>query len=168
MLLCLLPQLFLAVLAAVAQSADKPADPVYMLRHALASSECSTLHLHMFAHQRSQQGEADGPLWDMERSNGTGYYYNPKVKACKKGDSDIPNVPFVTYWDDTTTRRPVKWIFSSGMTFDVISFTPFEKTEESLWQIPAYCFDKTAIRVAEQTADSNSSGMSSTAAAIAR
>jgi hypothetical protein len=29
MLLCLLLQLFLAVLAAVAQSADKPADPVW-------------------------------------------------------------------------------------------------------------------------------------------
>jgi hypothetical protein len=89
----------------------------------------------------------------------------------QKGESDIPNVPFVTYWDDTVTRRPVKWIFSSGMTFDVISFTPFEKTEESLWQIPAYCFDKTALQVAEHTADSESgsSGMSSAAAAaIAR
>jgi hypothetical protein len=93
----------------------------------------------------------------------------------QKGDSDIPNVPFVTYWDDTTTRRPVKWIFSSGMTFDVISFTPFEKTEESLWQIPAYCFNKTAISVAESKADSNTadsnsggSGMSSAAAAIGK
>ena len=65
-----------------------------------------------------------------------------------KGESlDGDGTPFVYYHDDVITRRPVKWRFYTGRVIDVIAYTPYEPTPDSLWQVPGYCSNKTATTI---------------------
>eukprot|EP00904_Undaria_pinnatifida_P002855 jgi/Undpi1/12570/HiC_scaffold_6.g02239.m1 len=48
--------------------------------------------------------------------------------------------PFLTYWSEKRTGRPVKWVFFSGGQFEVIRFDPGATMHEEMLQIPGYCF----------------------------
>lgn len=48
--------------------------------------------------------------------------------------------PFVTYWAEAGTGRPLRWAFGPDvMIFDVIHWAPNETLSEAEWALPAFC-----------------------------
>ncbi|XP_050898949.1 uncharacterized protein At4g14100 [Lathyrus oleraceus] len=109
--------------------------------------------------------------YDLEWNNGTSFIYtlDPFNRTCKKLHFDVgilrPNwlqganylgqeyadnflcnvwekVDFIWYYEDVVTRRPVKWIFFSGMVSHVMTFEVGAVLEDEHWQAPVYCFSK--------------------------
>jgi hypothetical protein len=68
------------------------------------------------------------------------------VNVWTKGESDTPGVPFITYYAEVGSNRPVKWIFFDGMTFDIVTYEPNRTLSEAEWTIPAYCPTKPGAR----------------------
>eukprot|EP00968_Pinguiococcus_pyrenoidosus_P004955 scaffold319_cov244-Pinguiococcus_pyrenoidosus.AAC.21 len=54
-------------------------------------------------------------------------------KALRRGE------PFLTYWAEVKTTRPVRWRFFDDAQFDVVTFKVGERLEEESWAIPSYC-----------------------------
>ncbi|CAM9261668.1 unnamed protein product [Heterosigma akashiwo] len=50
------------------------------------------------------------------------------------------NKPFVTYWNDIQTGRPVKWVFFTGAVFEVMKYQENVTLPDEDWQIPPVCF----------------------------
>nr|AFK34859.1 unknown [Lotus japonicus] len=109
--------------------------------------------------------------YDLEWNNGTSFYYtlDPFNHTCKVIHFDVgilrPNwldganylgqhyadnflcnvwekVDFIWYYEDVLTRRPVKWIFYSGMIAHVMTFEVGAVLEDAQWQAPVYCFNE--------------------------
>ncbi|XP_058731906.1 uncharacterized protein At4g14100-like [Vicia villosa] len=109
--------------------------------------------------------------YDLEWNNGTSFIYtlDPFNHTCKKLHFDVgilrPNwleganylgqeyadnflcnvwekADFIWYYEDVVTRRPVKWIFFSGMVSHVMTFEVGAVLEDEHWQAPVYCFSK--------------------------
>lgn len=108
-------------------------------------------------------------MHDLEWTNGTSFYYDLDAQTCKTilfdvgilrpdwlvdnstylGQQDIDGftcnvwskVDFIVYYEDVETNRPVRWVFSSGMSAHVMSFEEGDVLEDSEWQAPAYCFN---------------------------
>lgn len=53
-------------------------------------------------------------------------------------------VDFIWYYEDVVTKRPVHWLFFTGMSAHVMTFEVGAVLEDSKWQAPAHCFDKQA------------------------
>lgn len=51
-------------------------------------------------------------------------------------------VDFIWYYEDVVTRRPVHWEFYTGMIADVMTFEVGAVLDDSNWQAPSYCFDR--------------------------
>ncbi|KAI9114434.1 hypothetical protein K1719_014662 [Acacia pycnantha] len=116
---------------------------------------------------QNQLGEL---LYDLEWDNGTSYIYTldpPPNRRCRVlhfpvgillpnwldgstylGQHYVDNflcnlwqkVDFIWYYEDVLTRRPVKWIFYTGMTANVMTFEVGAVLEDEKWQAPLYCF----------------------------
>ncbi|GAB5368011.1 hypothetical protein AAMO2058_001281100 [Amorphochlora amoebiformis] len=125
-------------------------------------------NLNLIQGMHDQDEGAPGNLWDVEYNNGSTYYYHPKSKDCKTiqmpvgilkpnwldgadylGTEDTDGYTcnvwtksdgFIKYWEDVKSRRPVKWIFGSGMEEQVMKWTPNETLSDPHWQIPDFCF----------------------------
>ncbi|KAI5404789.1 uncharacterized protein At4g14100 [Lathyrus oleraceus] len=111
-------------------------------------------------------------VYDLEWTNGTSFVYtlHPSDRHCKilypgvgilrrnwldgatyLGQEKIDNfvcnvwekVDFIVYYEEAVTRKPVKWIFSSGYTAHVMTFEVGAVLEDSNWQAPVYCFNQT-------------------------
>ena len=55
---------------------------------------------------------------------------------------------FITYWTDTISGLPVKWIFHiDGAVFHVLTFTANEQFPIKQLQAPSYCFSNSEIDV---------------------
>ncbi|RDX79468.1 hypothetical protein CR513_40104 [Mucuna pruriens] len=110
--------------------------------------------------------------YDLEWDNGTSFYYtlHPFDETCKVIHFEVgilrPNwldganylgqeyvdtflcnvwdkVDFITYYEDVLTRRPVMWIFYSGMIAHVMTFEVGAVLPDQNWQAPVYCFPQT-------------------------
>ncbi|KAL4382205.1 hypothetical protein HN51_005812 [Arachis hypogaea] len=110
--------------------------------------------------------------YDLEWDNGTSFYYtlHPFNTTCKVVHFDVgilrPNwldgatflghknvdnflcnvwekADFITYYEDVVTRRPVMWVFSSGMVAHLMTFEVGAVLEDANWQAPVYCFSET-------------------------
>ncbi|XP_047156098.1 uncharacterized protein At4g14100-like [Vigna umbellata] len=118
--------------------------------------------------------------YDLEWDNGTSFYYTlqPFDKTCKiilfdvgilrpnwldganyLGQEHVDNflcnvwekVDFITYYEDVLTRRPVKWIFFSGMVAHVMTFEVGAVLEDEYWQAPVYCFNEIKNETSDKT-----------------
>mmetsp|Transcript_9999 Transcript_9999/g.15049 ORF Transcript_9999/g.15049 Transcript_9999/m.15049 type:complete len:196 (+) Transcript_9999:231-818(+) len=68
----------------------------------------------------------------------------------QKGDSDVPGMPFITYWDDVETRKPFQYQFFSGSLLKFVDFEPISEEEEKMvFQVPDYCFSGSEIEAVE-------------------
>ncbi|KDP22523.1 hypothetical protein JCGZ_26354 [Jatropha curcas] len=107
-------------------------------------------------------------LYDLEWDNGTSYYYtldsNQECKVRhfpvgilrpnfldgatylgqKQVDGFLCNVwekvDFIWYYEDVVTKRPVYWVFYTGMVIHVMTFEVGAVLEDEKWQAPVYCF----------------------------
>ncbi|XP_065873782.1 uncharacterized protein At4g14100-like [Euphorbia lathyris] len=107
-------------------------------------------------------------LYDLEWNNGTSYIYtldsNQECKVLhfpvgilrpnwlqnatylgqKKVDGFLCNVwekvDFIWYYEDVITKRPVHWVFFTGMVAHVMTFEVGAVLEDDKWQAPVYCF----------------------------
>ena len=70
--------------------------------------------------------------------------------ASFKGEEDVDGFPcnrwekadFITYWTDTQSGLPVKWVFhTDGAVFHVLRFVAGERLPTEQLQAPSYCFD---------------------------
>jgi hypothetical protein len=96
-------------------------------------------NLHVIRYQLA----ADAPYYDAEWNNGTSFFYTPARRACRSAAVGVgilrpdwlaPSAAylgrasadgfdchvwtkgdFITYYEDATTRRPVKWVFYTGI-----------------------------------------------------
>uniref|UniRef100_A0ACD5XA39 Uncharacterized protein n=1 Tax=Avena sativa TaxID=4498 RepID=A0ACD5XA39_AVESA len=121
-------------------------------------------NLHVIRYQLT----ADAPFYDAEWNNGTSFFYTPARRQCRSaavgvgilrpdwlapGAAYLGRAPadgfdchvwtkadFITYYEDASTGRPVKWVFYTGRTAHVMSFEPGATLEDVEWQAPAYCF----------------------------
>ncbi|XP_027343724.1 uncharacterized protein At4g14100-like isoform X1 [Abrus precatorius] len=127
--------------------------------------------------------------YDLEWNNGTSFIYTlpPFNETCKILHFDVgilrPNwldganylgqdyvdnflcnvwekVDFIWYYEDVGTRRPVKWIFFSGMVAHVMTFEVGAVLEDENWQAPVYCF------VEDETQNKSSSALLDSEAAV--
>mmetsp|Transcript_12873 Transcript_12873/g.38865 ORF Transcript_12873/g.38865 Transcript_12873/m.38865 type:complete len:249 (+) Transcript_12873:109-855(+) len=64
---------------------------------------------------------------------------NLKTNAWTKGESDTPGTPFITYYAEQGTNRPVRFAFYTGMVLDVITFDANGTLPEADWIVPDYC-----------------------------
>ncbi|MCO5579247.1 hypothetical protein L7F22_033101 [Adiantum nelumboides] len=109
-------------------------------------------------------------LHDLEWTNGTSFYYDLDAQTCITMHFDVgilrpdwlvdnstylgqqsidgftcnvwSKADFIVYYEDVDSSRPVRWIFSSGMSAHVMTFEEGAVLEDSNWQAPAYCFDE--------------------------
>ncbi|KAB8094486.1 hypothetical protein EE612_021680 [Oryza sativa] len=123
-------------------------------------------NLHVIHYQLA----ADEPFYDNEWNNGTSFFYTPARRACRSAAVGVGILPpnwlvpgsvylgrhpadgfdchvwakadFITYYEDTLTKRPVKWVFYTGRTSHVMSFEEGAVLEDAEWQAPEYCFGK--------------------------
>ncbi|WCJ36364.1 hypothetical protein M5689_017568 [Euphorbia peplus] len=107
-------------------------------------------------------------LYDLEWDNGTSYYYTlDSNQECRvthfpvgilrpnwleganylgqqKVDGFLCNVwekvDFIWYYEDVVTKRPVHWVFFTGMVAHVMTFEVGAVLEDEKWQAPVYCF----------------------------
>ncbi|GKV45536.1 hypothetical protein SLEP1_g52606 [Rubroshorea leprosula] len=49
-------------------------------------------------------------------------------------------VDFIWYYEDVVTKRPVHWVFFTGMVAHVMTFEVGAVLEDAEWQAPVYCF----------------------------
>jgi hypothetical protein len=88
-----------------------------------------------------------------------------KTNVWTKGESDQAGVPFITYYADVETGRPVKWVFFTQMDLDIITYEPGETLPEAHWKVPDYCTGAgTANATAGQAATARSAGADGMAA----
>ncbi|KAF3784187.1 Uncharacterized protein EJ110_NYTH30904 [Nymphaea thermarum] len=108
-------------------------------------------------------------LYDLEWTNGTSFYYTLDAnKECRTMHFEVgilpPNwlhganylgqervdgflcnvwekVDFIWYYEDVVTKRPVHWLFFTGMSAHVMTFEVGAVLEDEAWQAPVYCFD---------------------------
>ncbi|KAL5712890.1 hypothetical protein ACHQM5_015014 [Ranunculus cassubicifolius] len=109
-------------------------------------------------------------LYDLEWNNGTSFIYTLDAsKECRSIHFEVgilrPNwleganylgqryvdgflcnvwekVEFIWYYEDVVTKRPVYWVFFTGMTAHVMTFEVGAVLEDAEWQAPEYCFEK--------------------------
>ncbi|KAJ4957205.1 hypothetical protein NE237_013988 [Protea cynaroides] len=109
-------------------------------------------------------------LYDLEWNNGTSFFYTlDSSRECRTIHFDVgilrPNwleggnylgqrnvdgflcnvwekVDFLTYYEDVATKRPVHWVFYTGRAAHVMTFEVGAVLEDSKWQAPVYCFNK--------------------------
>ncbi|KAI4336442.1 hypothetical protein L6164_014970 [Bauhinia variegata] len=109
-------------------------------------------------------------LYDLEWNNGTSFYYTlDSTQECRTRHFEVgillPNwldganylgqryvdgflcnvwekVDFIWYFEDVVSKRPVRWIFFTGMDAHVMTFEVGAVLEDVKWQAPVYCFDK--------------------------
>ncbi|CAK7336858.1 unnamed protein product [Dovyalis caffra] len=107
-------------------------------------------------------------LYDLEWDNGTSYIYTlDSNQECRVlhfpvgvlrpnwleganylGQQEVDGflcnvwekVDFIWYYEDIITKRPVHWIFFTGMTAHVMTFEVGAVLEDRKWQAPCYCF----------------------------
>lgn len=107
-------------------------------------------------------------LYDLEWDNGTSYIYTlDSNKECRVlhfpvgvlrpnwlegatylGQQEVDGflcnvwqkVDFIWYYEDVITKRPVYWVFYTGMTAHVMTFEVGAVLEDPKWQAPVYCF----------------------------
>uniref|UniRef100_A0A0D9WWD9 Uncharacterized protein n=1 Tax=Leersia perrieri TaxID=77586 RepID=A0A0D9WWD9_9ORYZ len=115
----------------------------------------------------NRQLAADDPVYDVEWTNGTSYYFDSTscrtilfpvgilppdwlaAGAVYLGREVVEGfdchvwtkVDFIWYYEDVVTHRPVRWNFYTGMQQHVMSFEVGGVLEDSKWQAPAYCFN---------------------------
>ncbi|KAH0470882.1 hypothetical protein IEQ34_000605 [Dendrobium chrysotoxum] len=112
------------------------------------------------------------PLHNLEWNNGTSFFYtlpNTPSPKCRSAQFPVgilrPNwldgatylgqvtidgflcnswekVEFIRYYEDVATRRPVNWVFYTGMEVHVMTFEVGAALNDEKWQAPAYCFEK--------------------------
>mmetsp|Transcript_9935 Transcript_9935/g.14924 ORF Transcript_9935/g.14924 Transcript_9935/m.14924 type:complete len:206 (-) Transcript_9935:76-693(-) len=127
-------------------------------------------NLNLIRSMHDDDAGSQGELWDVEFNNKSSFYYHPRAKTCTKMEFPVgilkPNWlenatylgieytqgyhchvwtkadGFITYWDEVSTRKPVKWIFGSGMEEYVMKWIVNETLPDSQWEIPNYCFKK--------------------------
>eukprot|EP01018_Ginkgo_biloba_P014208 Gb_19753 [translate_table: standard] len=114
------------------------------------------------------QKQLGSVLYDLEWNNGTSFYYYLDKNKCKIIHFDVgilrPNwlegahylgvqnvdgfvcnvwekVDFIWYYEDTVTKRPVHWLFFTGMSVHVMTFEVGAVLEDAKWQAPTYCFE---------------------------
>ncbi|KAJ1638814.1 hypothetical protein T492DRAFT_941132 [Pavlovales sp. CCMP2436] len=75
-----------------------------------------------------------------------------KTNVWTKGESDQPGVPFITYYADVETGRPVRWVFYSPMELDIITYEPGVTLSEDQWKVPDYCSNATATQQVARSA----------------
>ncbi|KAI3997799.1 hypothetical protein MKX01_007686 [Papaver californicum] len=108
-------------------------------------------------------------LYDLEWNNGTSFIYtldsNKKCRTLKfdvgiltpnwldganylgqeKVDGFLCNVwekvDFIWYYEDVVTKRPVHWVFYTGMEAHLMTFEVGAVLEDEKWQAPVYCFE---------------------------
>ncbi|KAJ4837605.1 hypothetical protein Tsubulata_039294 [Turnera subulata] len=51
-------------------------------------------------------------------------------------------VDFIWYYEDVITKRPVYWVFYTGLTAHVMTFEVGAVLDDAEWQAPDYCFKK--------------------------
>ncbi|XP_004301755.1 PREDICTED: uncharacterized protein At4g14100-like [Fragaria vesca subsp. vesca] len=49
-------------------------------------------------------------------------------------------VDFIWYYEDVVTKRPVHWLFYTGMSAHVMTFEVGAQLEDKEWNAPVYCF----------------------------
>ncbi|KAJ4972975.1 hypothetical protein NE237_006149 [Protea cynaroides] len=109
-------------------------------------------------------------LYDLEWNNGTSFFYTlDSSRECRTAQLEVgilrPNwleganylgqryvdgflcnvwekVDFLSYYEDVATKRPVHWVFYTGRVAHVMTFEVDAVLEDSKWQAPVYCFDK--------------------------
>ncbi|KAG2702876.1 hypothetical protein I3760_06G111300 [Carya illinoinensis] len=109
-------------------------------------------------------------LYDLEWNNGTSFIYTlDSNKECRTLHFEVgilrPNwldganylgqrrvdgflcnvwekVDFIWYYEDVVSKRPVRWIFYTGMDAHVMTFEVGAVLEDAQWQAPLYCFDR--------------------------
>ncbi|XXG47167.1 hypothetical protein AAC387_Pa02g1850 [Persea americana] len=109
-------------------------------------------------------------LYDLEWDNGTSFYYTlDSTRECKIMHFEVgilrpdwldganylgqehvdgflcnvwEKVDFIWYYEDVVTKRPVHWLFYTGMSAHVITFEVGAVLEDAKWQAPYYCFEK--------------------------
>lgn len=109
-------------------------------------------------------------LYDVEWNNGTSFYYTLGADGtCKTTSFEVgiprPNfldggnylgtvstdgflcnlwekVDFIWYYEDVTTKLPVRWDFYDGISTHVITFDVGAVLEDSKIQAPVYCFNQ--------------------------
>ncbi|XP_010250495.1 PREDICTED: uncharacterized protein At4g14100-like [Nelumbo nucifera] len=107
-------------------------------------------------------------LYDLEWNNGTSFYYTlDSNQECRIRHFEVgilrPNwldganylgqeyvdgflcnvwekVDFIWYYEDVVTKRPVHWLFFTGMSAHVMTFEVGAVLEDEKWQAPVYCF----------------------------
>ncbi|KAI3926075.1 hypothetical protein MKW98_028211 [Papaver atlanticum] len=50
-------------------------------------------------------------------------------------------VDFIWYYEDVVTKRPVHWVFFTGMEAHLMTFEVGAVLEDEKWQAPVYCFE---------------------------
>eukprot|EP00472_Partenskyella_glossopodia_P007617 CAMPEP_0197539460 /NCGR_PEP_ID=MMETSP1318-20131121/62789_1 /TAXON_ID=552666 /ORGANISM="Partenskyella glossopodia, Strain RCC365" /LENGTH=238 /DNA_ID=CAMNT_0043098183 /DNA_START=400 /DNA_END=1116 /DNA_ORIENTATION=- len=146
-------------------------------------------NLNLIRSQHDYDKGSQGALWDVEFDNHTSFYYHPAKKTCmpmkfpvgilvpnwlenatflgvEETDKYKCNVwtkadGFITYWEEVTSRKPVKWIFGSGMEEHILKWTVNETLPDEHWQTPSYCFKNSTsnttttsnIKLQQQTVD---------------
>ncbi len=127
-------------------------------------------NLNLIRGQHDDDPGAQGELWDVEFDNRSSFYYYPRASECTPMNFSVGilrpdwlvnatflgvepadnyakcNVwtksdGFITYWEDAQSRRPVKWVFGTGMSEHVMQWREGEALPDDKWQIPAYCFN---------------------------
>ncbi|KAM5571495.1 uncharacterized protein ABKV19_011870 [Rosa sericea] len=53
-------------------------------------------------------------------------------------------VDFIWYYEDVVTKRPVHWLFYTGMSAHVMTFEVGAQLEDEKWNAPVYCFGEAA------------------------
>ncbi|KAF0908862.1 hypothetical protein E2562_028743 [Oryza meyeriana var. granulata] len=127
---------------------------------------------------------SDDPIYDVEWTNGTSYYFNST--SCRTmlfrvgilppdwlADGAVylgretvdgfdchvwTKVDFIWYYEDVVTHRPVRWNFYTGMQQHVMSFEVGGVLEDSKWQAPAYCFNDKGAAANSTTANDKIDG----------
>ncbi|KAF2310382.1 hypothetical protein GH714_008704 [Hevea brasiliensis] len=118
-----------------------------------------------------RQNQLSTLIYDVEWSNGTSFYYTVEEPySCDIVDFGVgiprpdfldganylgtrvadgflcnvwEKVDFIWYYEDVSTKRPVKWDFSDGISTHVITFDVGAVFwDDSLTQAPAYCFSR--------------------------
>ncbi|KAJ7550825.1 hypothetical protein O6H91_07G120100 [Diphasiastrum complanatum] len=121
-------------------------------------------NLHIIQEQLSE------PTYDLEWTNGTSFFFDLQQKTCKRvsvpvgilrptwlADAEYLGVQevdgfrchvwekldFITYWEDISTKRPVKWVFYTGRSIHVMTYEEGAVLVDDKWQAPYCCFEQT-------------------------
>jgi hypothetical protein len=53
---------------------------------------------------------------------------------------------FITYYAETTSQKPVAWVFFNGMVMEVVQYTVGVAPPKELLRVPSYCGDSVSGR----------------------